>query len=199
VTPTLKLLPCAMLVCPAAVLAAPATYQIDPNHTHPLFEVDHFDGLSIWRGLFKKSSGTITLDRERGNGTVDVVIEVSSVELGQDKLNELLVAEKIGDWNGLDVAHFPNAEYKGTLADFVRGAPTRVNGELTLHGVTRPVTLRIDSFKCMPNHPIVRREVCGADAYGTFNRADFGVNIGVQYGFRQEVALRIQVEASKQD
>jgi polyisoprenoid-binding protein YceI len=188
-----------MLACSAAALAAPATYKIDPNHTHPLFEVDHFGGLSIWRGFFKKSSGTITLDRERGSGTVDVVIEVSSVDLGHDKLNELVVGDKIGDWNGLDAGHFPQAEYKGTLADFVQGAPTRVNVELTLRGVTRPVPLRIDSFKCMPDHPIIKREVCGADASGTFNRSDFGINAGMQYGFRQEVTLRIQVEAYRQD
>jgi len=193
-----RLLPWVILAWAGAAMAVPATYRIDPNHTHPLFEVDHF-GLSKWRGLFKTTSGTIVLDREGGTGTVDVVIDVSSVDLGHDKLNELVVGEKIGDWNGLDVAHFPKAEYKGTLADFVQGTPTRVNGDLTLHGVTRPVALRIDSFKCMPNHPILKREVCGADAYGTFNRADFGVNSGMQYGFRQEVILRIQVEAYRQD
>jgi polyisoprenoid-binding protein YceI len=157
----------------AAAVAAPVTYRVDPNQTHPLFEVDH-SGLSTWRGLFKTTSGTISLDRERGTGTVDVVIDVSSIDLGHDKLNELVVNEKIGDWNGLNVVQFPKAEYKGTLADFVQGAPTRVNGDLTLHAVTRPVTLRIDSFKCMPNHPMMKREVCGSDAYGTFNRADFG-------------------------
>ena len=197
-TAAFRLLPSVILVSAAAAVAAPATYRVDPNHTHPLFEVDHF-GLSTWRGLFKTTSGTVTLDRERGTGTVDVVIDVSSIDLGHDKLNELVVTEKIGDWNGLNVGHFPKAEYIGTLAEFVQGAPTRVNGDLTLHGVTRPVTLRIDSFKCMPNHPIMKREVCGADAYGTFNRADFGVNTGVQYGFRQEVVLRIQVEAYRQD
>jgi polyisoprenoid-binding protein YceI len=187
-----------ILASAAAAVAAAATYRVDPNHTHPLFEVDHF-GLSTWRGLFKTTSGTVTLDRERGTGTVDVVIDVSSIDLGHDKLNELVVNEKIGDWNGLNVVQFPKAEYKGTLADFVQGAPTRVNGDLTLHGVTRPVTLRIDSFKCMPNHPLLKREVCGADAYGSFNRADFGVNTGVQYGFRQEVVLRVQVEAYRED
>jgi len=194
-----KLLPWVVLASAAGASATPTTYRVDPNHTHPAFEVDHFGGLSTWRGLFKSTSGTITLDRERSTGTVDVVIEVSSIDLGHDKLNELVVGEKIGDWNGLDITHFPKAEYKGMLADFVQGAPTRVNGELTLHGVTLPVALRVDSFKCMPNHPILKREVCGADAYGTFNRADFGVNAGMQYGFRQEVVLRIQVEAYRQD
>jgi polyisoprenoid-binding protein YceI len=179
--------------------ATPATYRIDPNHTHPLFEVDHFNGLSTWRGFFKATSGSVTLDRDRGTGTVDVVIDTSSIDFGHDKLNQLVVAEKIGDWNGLDVGHFPTAEYNGMLGGFVQGAPTIVSGQLTLHGITRPVALKINSFKCIPDHPIVKREVCGADAIGTFSRADFGVNAGVQYGFRQEVTLRIQVEAIRQD
>lgn len=198
-TSILKLLSFAMLIGTTAAPATPVTYRVDPNHTHPLFEVDHFGGLSTWRGLFKTTNGTITLDRERRTGTVDLVIDVASVDLGHDKLNELVVGEKIGDWNALDAAHFPKAEYKGALTDFVRGAPTRVNGDLTLHGVTRPIALRIGSFKCIPNHPIAKREVCGADAYGAFNRADFGINAGIQYGFHQEVSLRIQVEAVRQD
>jgi polyisoprenoid-binding protein YceI len=68
-----------------------------------------------------------------------------------------------------------------------------------LHGVSRAVALRIDSFKCIPNHPLLKREVCGADAFGTFNRADFGVNAGLQFAFRQEVIVRIQVEAIRQE
>jgi polyisoprenoid-binding protein YceI len=163
-----------------------------------MFEVDHF-GLSKWRGLFRTISGTITLDREHRSGTVDVVIDVASVDFGHDKLNATVVLEKIGDWNGLDTGHYPTAEYKGTLGGFVQGAPTTVSGALTLHGVTRPVALKIDSFKCLPDHPLLKREVCGADAAGTFNRADFGVNSGLQFGFSQEVTLRIQVEAIRQE
>lgn len=179
--------------------AAPHTYRIDPNHTHPAFEVDHFDGLSTWRGLFKTTSGTITLDREQSTGTVDVSIQVSSIDLGHDKLNQMVVGEKIGDWNGLDAEHYPTAEYRGTLGDFVAGSPTTVKGELTLRGVSRPVALKIDSFKCIPDHPLLKREVCGADAVGTFKRSDFGVNAGLQFAFRQDVLLRIQVEAIRQD
>jgi polyisoprenoid-binding protein YceI len=127
------------------------------------------------------------------------VIDTASIDFGHDRLNESAVRTKIGEWNGLDVENFPTATYRGTLGGFREGAPTRVEGELTLRGVTRPLSLRIESFKCIPDHPIVKREVCGADAQGTFNRADFGINTGVQYGFRQEVTLRIQVEAIRQD
>jgi polyisoprenoid-binding protein YceI len=199
VAPASRLAAFAILGCAAVAVAAADTYRIDPNHTHPLFEVDHFDGLSTWRGLFRASSGTVTLDREHGTGTVDVVIDVASIDLGHEKLNAVVVAEKIGDWNGLDVSHYPTAEYRGSLGGFVQGAPTTVNGELTLRGVTRPVALKINSFKCIANHPLIKREVCGADASGTFNRADFGVNAGLQFAFRQDVTLRIQVEAIRQD
>jgi polyisoprenoid-binding protein YceI len=183
----------------SAATAAPVTYKIDPNHTHPLVELDHFAGLSTWRGLFRTTSGTITLDREHATGTVEAVIDTASIEFGHERLNEIAVRTKIGEWNGLDVENFPTASYHGTLGGFRQGAPTRIEGELTLRGVTRPLSLRIESFKCIPDHPIVKREVCGADALGTFNRADFGINTGVQYGFKQEVTLRIQVEAIRQD
>lgn len=58
--------------------AASTTYNVDPDHTHPSFEVDHFGGLSTWRGTFKKSSGTVTLDTEAKTGTVDVVVALST-------------------------------------------------------------------------------------------------------------------------
>ena len=71
---------------------------------------------------------------------------------------------------------------------------SRVVGELTLHGVTRPVELKINSFKCMP-HPMYKREVCGADASATIQRDAFGISAGKDYGFSMDVVLRIQVEA----
>jgi polyisoprenoid-binding protein YceI len=93
-----------------------------------------------------------------------------------------------------DTAKYPQATYKGKLAGFARGAPSRVFGDLTLHGVTRPVTLRIESFKCMP-HPMLKREVCGADAIGMFKRDAFNLDAGKPYGMKMDVTLRIQVEA----
>jgi polyisoprenoid-binding protein YceI len=177
----------------AAVTAAPVTYNVDPDHTHPSFEVDHFGGLSVWRGIFKKTSGKITLDAAAKAGEVDVAIDAASIDLAHDKLNEHVSGPEI-----LDVAKFPTATYKGTLGGFANGAPTTVTGNLTLHGVTKPVALKINSFKCI-QHPMLKKEVCGADASGTFNRADFGVNFGQQYGFKQDVALHIQVEAVKAD
>ena len=94
----------------------------------------------------------------------------------------------------LDTAKFPTATYKGKLVKFKDGAPTEVAGELTLHGVTKPVTLTIRSFKCM-NHPMKKKEFCGADAVTTINREDFGVGWGKAFGFGMDVKIAIQVEA----
>ena len=171
--------------------AASTTYNLDPDHTHPSFEVDHFGGLSTWRGTFKKSSGTVTLDTEAKTGTVDVLIDTGTVDFAHDKLNEHVSSAEM-----LDVAKYPTAEYKGKFVDFANGAPRTVSGVLTLHGVTKPVTLTINTFKCI-EHPMLKKQVCGADASGSFNRADFGVNYGQQYGFKQDVVLHIQVEGIK--
>src|ERR1700722_3286914 len=187
-----KLLALSLLVLGAAsASAASTTYNVDPDHTHPSFEVDHFGGVSTWRGTFKKTTGTITLDTAAKAGTVDFVIDTATVDLAHDKLNEHVSSPEI-----LDVAQYPTAEYKGRFGEFAIGAPKTVTGVLTLHGVTKPVTLTINSYKCI-EHPMLKKQVCGADASGTFNRADFGVNYGQQYGFKQDVLLRIQVERVK--
>jgi polyisoprenoid-binding protein YceI len=177
----------------AAAVAAPVTYNVDPEHTYPSFEVDHFGGMSVWRGKFNENSGTVVLDREAQSGTVDITINTNSIDLGLEKLHTHL---KGADPGMLDVAKYPTATYKGKLAKFKDGAPTEVQGELTLHGVTKPVTLTIRSFKCMMN-PMKKKEFCGADAVGSFSREDFGIDWGKAFGFKMDVKLAIQVEAFK--
>jgi polyisoprenoid-binding protein YceI len=172
-----------------ASFAAPVTYEVDPSHTYPSFEADHLGGLSVWRGKFNKTAGQIVLDKAAGTGGVDVVIEMDSVDFGHEQMNAAARAQDL-----FDVARFPHARFRGTLQDFVAGAPTKVVGEFTLHGVTRPMTLEIRQFKCMP-HPLFKRELCGADAHASFQRDAFGIDAGKAYGFRMDVALRIQVEA----
>ena len=178
---------------PAGVVrAAPAVYEIDPNHTHPEFEVDHY-GTSVWRGLFRKTRGTVTVDVAAGTGRVDIIVDTASVDFGNEELND--VAANASAPPILEAAKYPTAHYTGTLGDFINGAPTRVTGALTLHGVTQPLVLTIGAFKCLPDHPLLKREVCGADAMAKFNRADFGITVGRKYGFSMDVTLRIQVEA----
>lgn len=172
-----------------AAQAAAATYEIDPAHTYPSFEADHMGGLSTWRGKFDRTSGKVTLDKAAGSGSVDITVDVASVDFGLNQLNDAARGNEL-----FDVGKYPTATYRGKLAGFVNGAPTKVMGSLTLHGVTRPLELTIKSFKCMP-HPMYKRELCGADAYATFKRDEFGLDSGKSYGFSMDVVLRIQVEA----
>lgn len=176
-----------------AAIAAPVTYQIDPNHTFPSFEADHMGGLSTWRGKFNKSSGTIVLDAVAKTGTVEVTVDTTSIDFGHDKMNEHAKSPDM-----FDVATFPTATFKGKLADFEDGKPGKVIGEFTLKGVTKPLTLEIDEFQCKP-HPVTKKEVCGADAEGEFNRGDFNLAYGKDYGFDMKVKLAIQVEANRVD
>jgi polyisoprenoid-binding protein YceI len=188
---------CTLLAISGVASATPVTYTIDPNHTHPEFEADHLGGVSIWRGLFKKTSGSIILDTAAHTGTIDVAIDISSVEFGNDKLNDEAVNSSAPPI--FEAQKYPTAYYKGTLGGFVNGSPTTVVGLLTLHGVTKPVTLRINSFKCAIDLPATQKQVCGADAVATFNRADFGITIGQKYGFQMAVTIHIQVEAFRVD
>src|SRR5580704_15601567 len=161
----------ALLAIPSFASASPVTYTIDPNHTHPEFETDHLGGLSIWRGLFKKTSGTIILDAAAKTGTLDVAVDMASVDFGNDDLNEVAVNSSAPPI--FEAQKYPAAYYKGTLRDFVNGWPTAVAGFLTLHGVTKPMTMASDSFKCIADQPAPKQQTCGADAFCVFNRADF--------------------------
>jgi polyisoprenoid-binding protein YceI len=185
---TKNALPAALLAFVAgSALAEPVTYQIDPSHTYPSFEADHFGGVSVWRGKFDHTSGSIVLDKEKGTGTVDITVDASSIDFGMPKLNEHAKSAEM-----FDVEKYPTATYKGKLTNFKDGLPTEVQGEFTLHGVTRPLTLTINSFKCM-TYPD-KKEHCGADVHGSINRADYGISYGEKYGFNMAVKLAIQVE-----
>src|ERR1700728_2044094 len=182
-------LPAAVLTLVAgSALAAPVTYDVDPGHTYPSFEADHMGGLSVWRGKFDKSSGKVVYDKDAKSGSIDVTVDMSSVSFGVPKLDEHAKSAEM-----FDVAKFPTATFSGKFTKFNGAAPAEAQGTLTLHGVTKPLTLTINSFLCKPN-PMSKKEVCGADATATFNRSDFGVNFGDKYGFKQEVKLQIQVE-----
>lgn len=182
-----------LAACAGTAVAKPVTYVCDPAHTHPSFAADHFGGLSVWRGMFTKSACTIVLDEQRHTGTVDVTVDTSSIDFGVPKLNEHAQTADL-----FDVAKYPTATYKGTLTGFVNGKPTKVVGSFTLHGVTHPLTLSIRTFECK-NIAMMHQYRCGADAEGHFERDQYGMDFGKQFGFQMWVRLKIQVEAVRQD
>jgi polyisoprenoid-binding protein YceI len=182
----------AALAGASPALAAVDTYKLDPDHTYPSIEFSHM-GMSIWRGKFNHTEGTITLDRAARTGTVDVVIDVDSIDFGLDSMHKEARSE-----NFFDVARYPKATYRGTVK-FAGARPASVDGQVTIMGVTRPAPLRINLFNCMP-HPMLKKEVCGADAEGEINWSQYGMKMS-KYGEGDagKVHLRIQVEGLKQD
>jgi polyisoprenoid-binding protein YceI len=174
----------------ASAFAAPVTYVLDPKHTFPSFAADHMGGLSVWRGKFTDTSGKVVYDKDAKSGSIEVTVVMSSVDFGLPKLDEHAKSPEI-----FDVAKFPTATFSGQFTQFNGATPTEAAGTLTLHGITKPLTLKINSFMCKPN-PMTKKEVCGADASATFNRSDFGITYGDAYGFKMWVKLEIQVEGS---
>lgn len=172
--------------------AKPVTYTLDPTHTFPSFEVDHMGGFSKWRGKVNKNSGVVVYDAEAKKGTVNVTMQMDTIDFGFEPMNAHAKAADI-----LETKLYPTATYTGALV-FEGDKPVAVDGKLTLKGVTKPVKLEIKEWKCAIN-PMLKKEVCGADAYASFSRADFGVDYGKAYGFDMGVKLAIQVEGVKAD
>jgi len=188
------LLPAALLLACGAALAAPETYTIDSSHTYPSFKAAHIGGISFWRGKIDKNSGAVVLDRAAKTGSIEILMDMTSIDFGMDKMNEHAKKEDF-----FDVAKYPTATYKSTKLIFSGDTLTAVDGDLTLHGVTKPVHLTVNQFKCIP-HPFYKREVCGADASATIDRTDFGVSYGVGKAIPDgKVTLEIQVEALKDE
>jgi polyisoprenoid-binding protein YceI len=185
----LAALGCATAVA-ATAIAARVTYVIDPKHTYPSFAADHMGGLSVWRGKFTETSGKVVYDKDAKTGSIDVTVNLSSVDFGNAKLDEHAKSPEI-----FDAAKYPTATYTGKFTKWNGSSPTEAEGTFTLHGVSKPLVLKINSFMCKPN-PMTKKEVCGADASASFDRSDYGVTFGQTYGFQMWVKLDIQVEAS---
>jgi polyisoprenoid-binding protein YceI len=183
-------LACIAVLATASASAAPVTYILDPTHTYPSFAADHMGGLSVWRGKFTQSSGKVVYDKDAKTGSIEVTVKMDSVDFGMPKLDEHAKSAEI-----FDAAQYPTAVYTGKLTKFNGATPTEADGTLTMHGVTKPLKLKIDSFLCKPN-PMTKKEVCGADASASFDRSEFGINFGEKYGFKMWVKLEIEVEGS---
>jgi polyisoprenoid-binding protein YceI len=194
----MRLLMLALLLTAGTATATPVHYTLDPDHTYPSFESDHM-GLSIWRGKFDHSTGTAALDTPGKTGTIDVTVDIASIDFGNAALKKVMLGATAPmcqtECSMFDATRYPTAHYRGELTDFVEGAPTKATGTLTMRGVTKPLTLAIDRFKCVPDFMLKPRLRCGADALGTFQRDDFDLGGGKSFGMDMKVTLHIQVEA----
>lgn len=173
--------------CALPAAAAPELYTVDPAHTYPSFEVNHL-GFSTSRGMFTGTTGRIMLDRANRTGSIDITIDTRSVFTGDERRDRHLRADDF-----FNVEMFPEMTFRATRVVFRGDTPVAAEGELTLLGVTRPVTLAIDSFNCGTN-PINRKPMCGADASATLRRSEFGMDAYVP-AVGDEVKIRIGIEA----
>lgn len=173
-----------------AALAAPETYVLDTNHSYPRFSYSHF-GYSTQLSRFDKTSGKIVFDKAAKTGAVDVVIDTRSVNTGSPVFNEHIQGEDF-----LDTAKYPTATFKSTKVVFDGDKPASIEGNLTLKGVTRPVTLTVTSFQAMP-HPMLKKDAIGANATVTVKRSDFNAGKYAPY-VGDDVRIDIAVEAIKE-
>ena len=184
------------LTAAAALLAGAsqanaATYAIDPSHTFATFEIGH-QGTSTNRGRFDKKEGKIEFDRAAKTGSVDITLDISSINTGTAGFDKHLQSADI-----FNAAAFPTAKFVSTSMTFNGDKVAEVAGNLTLLGKTNPVTLKASQFNCFMSN-MLKREVCGGDFEATIDRTAFGLNYGVDWGFPKNVRLIMQVEAIKQ-
>lgn len=176
------------IALPLTAFAADS-YTVDSTHTYPHFSISHL-GFSTMQGRFDDTSGKIRLDRAAKSGSVEITIKTASVSTGFAKRDDHL---KSPDF--FNAAEFPSITYKSTAMRFKGDIPSSVDGNLTLSGVTKPVTLTIDAFNC-GTHPMNKKEVCGAAASTQIKRSDFGVKYGLP-GVGDDVKLVFEIEAVK--
>jgi polyisoprenoid-binding protein YceI len=165
------------------------TYAIDGTHTYPRFSYSHL-GYSTQMARFNRTTGSISLDAARRMAAVDITIDMTSVDTGLD-----LFDQHIQEADFLDTARHPTATFKSTSVRFDGDSPVAVEGQLTLKGITRPVTLTVTSFHAMP-HPMLRKDAIGANAHAVVKRSEFDMG---KYApsVSDEVRIDIAVEAVK--
>jgi polyisoprenoid-binding protein YceI len=183
------------LTLPLAVVAQPMTYEIDPVHSYPHFMVAHL-GAAYLYGRFNKTSGKLVLDRAAKTGTIEITIESGSVDTGPHELRgrPRTRDDHLRTADFFNAKEFPRMTFQGS-AKWSGDWPSEVQGQLTMLGVTRPVSLKVDYFNCVPDPRVQgKREVCGANAIGLIKRSDFGMKFGIP-AVGDEIRLLIQFEA----
>lgn len=173
-----------------AAFAAPETYVADSSHTFSRFSYSHF-GYSTQQSRFNKNSGKVVFDKAAKTGSVDITIDTKSVDTGNDTFNEHIQGEDF-----LDTAKYPTATFKSTKVIFEGDKPAKVEGNLTLKGVTKPVTLTVTSFQAMP-HPMLKKDAIGANAYTVVKRSEFNAGKYAPY-VGDEVRIDLAIEAIKE-
>jgi polyisoprenoid-binding protein YceI len=184
---------------PVAAAAQVEAYNIDPYHTYPYFELEHL-GTAMLRGRFDKTAGKFSIDRAAKTGALEIVIQAASVTTGDNDRDgrPRTRDEHLRTPDFFNPAEFPTITYRSTAVKFAGDNPDSIEGNLTLLGVTKPLALKVERWKCGPDPRTQgKRFMCGGNASGSFKRSDFGMKFAIPgvgdetklwisfYGFRQ--------------
>lgn len=193
-----KFLGAIALSLPVAATAAPESYTMDPIHTFPHLFIDHL-GFATIVGRFNKTSGKFTIDRAAKTATLEVNVETASYDSGDLERGARARTrdEHTRSADFLNSAEFPRMTYKSSKVKFSGDNPVEIEGELMLLGVTRPLTLNVERWKC-GSHPFTKKDMCGGNASGGFKRSDFGMKFGLPVAVGDEVRIYISFEAYKE-
>ena len=176
----------------AGTALAQEVYVVDPVHSQPLWEARHI-GMALQHGIFAKSTGKITLDRAAGTGTVEFEIDAASIQSHDTRVDPILKGDRF-----FNVEKFPTITFRSTKVVFQQDRVASVDGELTMVGVTKPVTLQVERFNCGEN-VFNKKPMCAADASAVIKRSDWGLTTGLNVGNpADEIRLRLPIEAYKQ-
>lgn len=178
-----------LLAAPAA--AAPVTYVIDSTHTFPRFVYNHM-GLSTQVNRFHNTTGTVVLDKDAKTADVNITIDMTSVETGSEAFNGHIQGPDF-----FDTANHPTATFKSTRVVFEGDQPATVDGNLTIKGITQPVTLTLKNFVTMAHPMMNKKQAIGADAVTTVKRSDFNAGKFAP-AVSDEVTIEISLEAIEQ-
>ncbi len=157
------------LVAVASPSFAAEPYAFDPSHTSISYTIDHM-GLSEMHGVFRKFEGELQLDvKDVSKSSVSVKIDTSSIDTGVDKLDEHLSTPDF-----FDAGKFPEITFKSTNVEATGANTFKLTGDLTLHGVTKSVTLDA-SMRTIAAHPFRKVPAAGFRATGEIKRSEFGI------------------------
>lgn len=177
------------LALPLVVSAQVENYVIDPYHTVPYWETDHL-GFATMRGRFDRASGKFSIDRAAKTGVLEVVIQTASLSTGDTERDgrPRTRDEHLRNPDFFNVQEFGTMTYRASSIKFKGDDPEVIEGNLTLLGVTKPVALKVERWRCGPDPRTQgKRFQCGGNATGSFKRSDFGMKFGLPTAIGDEV------------
>lgn len=183
-----------LLAVPASAVLAAETYTFDPVHSQPRYEIQHMRGLSTQTGYFTKLTGKVMLDREAKKGLIDVTIDTTSIRTHDaSRLDAIVKGEQY-----FNVEKYPTMSFKSTNLVFDGDRVVGADGELTMIGVTKPVSLKVTTFVCGEN-PFNKKPMCGGEATANIKRSEWGMKAGIPMSSSDDVRIIIPIEAYRED